>query len=466
VSIARNLRAVKWLAAVTVASLAISTIARAADAPAPVSFSKEIAPILVAKCQACHGSPEPKGGYQVVNYQAVLKPGESESPAIAPGKPEDSQLLELISSTDPDSRMPKEGDPLSAEQIALVKRWIIEGAKYDGTDPLASLSSIVPKMPQPDPPPAYRRPVPITALAFNADGQELAASGYHEVTIWTVASGSLARRIKNVAERTYSLAYSPDGALLAAAGGTPGQLGEVKLFNPASGALVKDLGSMGDVAYRAVFNPAGTKLAVGGADRSIRIYDVAGGKQEILIEDHADWVVGLAWSPDGTRLASASRDKTSKLFNAANGESLMTYSGQGDQVFGVGFSADGKLIYTAGADKKVHAWNPDDGQKKGEFAGFGREVFGLMTYQDKIFTCSGDKTVQQHRAEGLKPFKAYPGHTDAVYAVAYHPGTGRVAAGSFSGEVRIWNAEDAAPVATFIAAPGYTAPPSPVAAAK
>ncbi|MBI3837649.1 MAG: WD40 repeat domain-containing protein [Planctomycetia bacterium] len=278
------------------------------------------------------------------------------------------------------------------------------------------------------------------------------------MTIWNAASGSLARRIKNVAERTYSLCYSPDGSLLAVAGGTPGQAGEVKLFNPAIGTLVKDLGSMSDVAYRAVFNPAGTKLAVGGADRAIRIYDVASGKQEILIEDHADWVVGLAWSPDGARLASASRDKTSKLFNAANGESLMTYSGQGDQVFGVGFSADGKLVYTAGADKKVHAWNPDDGQKKGEFAGFGREVFGLATYQDKIFTCSADKTVQQHRAEGLKQFKTYPGHTDAVYTIAYHPATQRVAAGSFSGEVRIWNAEDAAPVATFIAAPGYTAP--------
>jgi DNA-binding beta-propeller fold protein YncE len=446
--------------------VSVAASAMADDAPPPVSFSKDVAPMLLKKCQACHGSPEPKGGYQVSNYTLVIKAGESESASITPGKPEESELLALISSADPDSRMPKEGDPLSAEQIALVKRWISEGAKYDGADPKASLASIVPKMAAPDPPQAYRRGVPITALAFSPDGQELAANGYHEVTIWNAASGAPQRRIKNVAERTYSLAYNPDGSLLAAACGTPGQAGEVKLFNPATGELVKDLGSMGDVAYRAAFNPAGTKLAVGGADRSIRIYDVAGGKQEILIEDHADWVVGLAWSPDGTRLASASRDKTSKLLNAANGESLMTYSGQGDQVFGVGFSADGKIIYTAGADKKVHAWNPEDGQKKGEFAGFGREVFGLMTYQDKIFTCSGDKTVQQHRAEGLKPFKAYPGHTDAVYAVAYHPGTGRVAAGSFSGEVRIWNAEDAAPVATFIAAPGYTAPPSPVAAAK
>src|SRR5262249_50760606 len=156
---------------------------------------------------------------------------------------------------------------------------------------------------------------------------------------------------------------------------------------------------------------------------------VASGKQEVLIEDHADWVVGLAWNPDGTRLASASRDKTSKLFNAANGESLMTYSGQGDQVFGVAFSADGKLIFTAGADKKIHAWSPDDGAKKGEIAGFGREVLSVVTYQGKIFSCSADKIAYQHLAEGYKPFKTYSGHTDAVYCVAYHPSTGRLAAG-------------------------------------
>ena len=442
--------------------------AAAYSADAPVSFSKDVAPILMKHCQACHGPPEPKGGYQVVNFNLAMKPGESGSPSITAGKPDESELVALISSTDADSRMPKEADPLSPAQIELVKRWVAEGAKYDAAEPNAPLASIVPKLAQPDPPQGYKRSVPITAVAFNHDASELAASGYHEVTIWNATSGALARRIKNVAERTYSVAYNADGSLLAVAGGTPGQLGEVKLFNPVDGTLIKELGSMSDVAYRAVFNPAGTKLAVGGADRSIRIYDVPSGKQEILIEDHADWVIGLAWSPDGTRLASGSRDKTSKLFNAANGESLMTYSGQGEQVFGVGFSGDGNLILTAGADKKIHAWNPDDGAKKGEIAGFGREVFGLATQGDKIFSCSGDKTVQQHRLDGFKQFKAYPGHTDAVYSVAYHLGTGRVAAGSFSGEVRIWNAEDGASIATFIAAPGYVPPAAaaPVAVAK
>lgn len=444
--------------------LAACVFCAPAGAEDPVSFTNQIAPILVKNCEACHGATEAESGYRVGNFNLVIKPGDSETPVVTPGKADESELFARISTDDADVRMPLEADPLPAEQIALVKRWISEGAKFDGPDPAAPLASIIPKTAQPDPPQKYRRPVPITAVAFNHDGKELAVSGYHEVTIWDAEKGTLLRRIKNVAERTYSLAYSPDGTLLAVAGGTPASLGEVKLFNPADGTLVKDLGSMADVAFRAVFNPAGTKLAVAGADRSIRIFDVASGKEEVLIEDHADWVVGVAWNPDGTRLASASRDKTSKVFNAENGESLMTYSGHGDQLFDVGFSGDGKLLLTAGADKKIHAWNPDDGKKAGEI-GFGGEVLALVTDADKIISGSADKTVQQHRLEGFKQFKSYPGHTDAVFCVAYHPGTGRIAAGSFSGEVRIWNAEDGAQICEFIAAPGY-APTGDATAAK
>ncbi len=427
------------------------------DAPAPVSFTKDVAPIFLKHCAACHGPPEVNGGYQVTTYALLMKPGETELPAITAGSPDESEVFNLISMDDADLRMPKEADPLTAEQVGVIKRWIDEGAKFDGEDANAALASIVPTTTQPDPPQAYRRPVPTTALAFSPDGSEVAASGYHEVTIWNAADGQLARRIKNVAQRVYSVAYNADGSLLAVAGGVPGQLGEVKLFNPVDGTLVKEFPPAADVVYRAVFNPAGTKLATGGADRAIRIYDVASGNEEVLIEDHADWVVGLAWSPDGAKLASASRDKTSKLFNAANGESLVTYSGHGEAVFDVGFSGDAALAFSAGADKKVHAWNPEDAAKKGEYGGFGRDVLALATADDKILSCSADNTVRQHRVEGFKEFKKYEGLTDAAYAIAFHPASGRVAAGSFAGEIRIWNAEDGATITTFIAAPGYSA---------
>lgn len=450
-----GIRFAKLFAAVaTVCVFAAAALAE----DAPVSFSKDIAPILANNCEACHSAAEANGGYQVSNYNVLLRAGDSEAPAVTAGKPEESELLTRISTEDESLRMPQESDPLPAEQVALVKRWIAEGAKYDAANPAAPLSAIMPKQAQPDPPETYRRPVPVSAVSLSHDGQEVAASGYHEVTIWNAASGALARRVKNVPQQVHAVDYNNDGTLLAVAGGTPGTFGEAKLFNPADGTLVKDLGAMPDVAFCAVFSPAGDKLAVGGADRTIRIYDVASGKQEILIEDHADWVVGLAWSADGKRLASASRDKTSKLFDATSGDSLVTYSGHGDAVFGVGFSGDGKLVFSAGGDKAIHAWNPEDGAKKAQVGGFNREVLALSTHEDKIFTGSADKRAQQHRGAEVKAFKVYEGSPDAIFAIDFHPGTGRLAAGNFAGEVRIWNAEDGAQVSSFVAAPGYSAP--------
>jgi len=438
----------------------------AAAAAEPVSFKKQIAPLLLKNCEACHNAREAKGGFQVSTFELLGKPGDSESAPFTPGKPDESEILTLIATDDPDSRMPKDGDPLPAAQVELVKRWITEGAKFDAPDPKVPLASLVPKASQPDPPVAYRRPLPITAVSFSPDGQELAVGGYHEVTLWNAASGVLLRRIHNVAERTYGVSYNNDGSLLAVAGGTPGQTGEVKLFNPVKAELVRELGSMSDVAFHARFNPAGTKLAACGADRAIRIFDVASGKEEKLIEDHADWVVDIAWNPDGSRLASASRDKTSKVFNAASGDSLTTYTGHGEQVFGVAFSGDGKQVLTAGGDRKIHAWDPEDSKKTGEAGGFSREVFTVVNQGGQVFGASADRNLRQFKDGKLEFVRNYAGSSDAVYCASYHPGSKRLAAGTFAGDVRVWNTENGSLVVTFFAAPGYVPPAATASAAK
>jgi dipeptidyl aminopeptidase/acylaminoacyl peptidase len=448
------------LFAIALAS-SVRASAQEQPAPAPVSFSKQIAPILLKSCQGCHGPSDAKGGFQLFNFTALMKAGDSSSASVTPGKPDDSELLRLISSSDAEERMPKEADPLPAEKIALVKRWIEEGAKYDGPDPAATLASIAPKEPHPAAPAAYPATLPVTAVAFRPDGQELAVGGYNEITIWNPATGALLRRIGEVDQRTFGLAYNNDGTLLAAASGTPGISGEVALFDPAQGKLVKVLGSMSDNALGVAFNPAGNKLAGCAADRSIRIWDVASGAEERVIEDHADWVMGIAWSPDGTKLASASRDKTAKVFDAAKGESLATFPGHGEPVYGVSFNADGTQVLTAGGNRVIHVWKPDDGNKIADIGGFGGEVYRVLVKGDMVFSCSADKTARQHKAGDRAQVRVFSGHADWIYALAFNEATQRLATGSFDGEVRIWNVADGAQVAAFKAAPGY--PPATAA---
>ena len=423
----------------------------------PVSFTKQIAPIFLKKCVACHGERQPKSGYQLHTFEKLMTPGDLGEPPVTAGKPAASQMYKLLTNPNKDEWMPKEADRLPAEQIELVKRWIAEGAAFDSPNKAVNLASIVPASYDP-PPEKYPRPVPITAVAFNPPGTEVAVGGYNEITIWSPADGKLLRRIRNVAQRTYGLAYSPDGRLLAAASGTPGSLGEVKLFEPNSGQAVKVLGTMGDVAFDVAFSPKGDKLAACAADRSIRIYDVASGKEERLIEDHADWVMAVAWNNDGTRIASASRDKTSKVFDPKTGESHATYNGHGQTVYGVAFSPDGKQVLTAGGDRKVHVWNPADSKKLAEIAGYGNDVYRVYVVGQNVFSCSGDKTARQNTVGSWAQVRQFAPHADWVYAIAVNPAAKRVATGTFTGEVHVWNLDDGKQVTMFTAAPGYVAP--------
>jgi mono/diheme cytochrome c family protein len=107
------------------------------DAP---SFA-EVRAIFVAKCLVCHGNDakDLKGDYDLRTRDAALKGGESGEAAIVPGQPEKSPLYRAITWQDDAMQMPpKENDRLSAEQVAVVRRWIAAGVKWEEEGPVAS----------------------------------------------------------------------------------------------------------------------------------------------------------------------------------------------------------------------------------------------------------------------------------------------------------------------------------------
>lgn len=443
------------------ASLCILTLLMATPSVAAqeVSFKNEIAPILAARCAGCHGGVEAKGGYRVSSFVALTSPGETEADPITSGQPDASYLLELVTSDDADARMPKEAEPLPAEQQTLIRRWIEQGAKFDGPDPKAALQSYLPQVTHADPPETYGFATPITAVAISPNGEEIAASGYHEITIWSATDGKPLRRIKNVAERTLGLAYSSDGAMLAAAGGAPGVSGELRIYNPADGSLLKEVGRFADTAFGVFFSPDGKKLAACGADRAIHVYEVADWKEVITIEDHADWVTAIAFSPDGARIASASRDKTSKLFDTATGDAQATYPNYGDAIYGVAFSADGGQVIVGGRAGRVDFWNTADGARAADVA-VGGEIQRVLSVAGQLFTVSSDAHARQFKADDRAAVRSYAGHGDRIYSAAIHEAKNLLVTGALNGEIRVWNTADGTLVSAFTAAPGL-APASP-----
>lgn len=439
-------------------ALSISAGAARAQTPEP-SFSRDVAPLLAAKCLACHGAEKQESGYSLQSYEAALKPGDTGEAAIEPGKPDESRLLTLIASADADERMPKEAEPLSAEEVDRVRQWIVAGAKFDGADPAAALASLLPVAVHPAPPEVYPRAVPVTALAFSPDGNELAVSGYHEITLWSVPQGQLVGRIRNVAERTMGLAYTPDGQQILAAGGSPGSSGEVRAYARADGSLVRELDRFADTALDLALSPAGDRVAVAGADRSLRVYDVASGARQLLIEGHADWVLDVSWSPDGQKLATAGRDKTAKVFSAVDGELLVTYTKHGDVVFATAFTADSARVASGGRDRRVQLWSASDGNTSGEIGGFGADVLGLARAGDLLTAAGADHVARVYRVDadpqkGPELVRAQEGHADWINRLALDEPRNRLATGGHDGAVRLWNLADGQSLGGFTAAPG------------
>lgn len=418
-----------------------------------ISFTRDIAPILAKKCVTCHGPEKAKGNYQLHNFAALLKPGASQAAAVTPGQPTKSELFRLLVTTDADDRMPQKDDPLPKAQIALVEQWIQQGAKFDGPDATAHLASLIPRVPHPNPPASYARPVPIAALAFSPDGSQLAASGYHEVTLWEPTTGKLTRRVKNLPQRIQALAWHLDGRWLAVGGGSPGQSGEVALVDTTTGEVAKVLATTIDTVMALAFAPGGGQLAAGGADNAIRILSIPEGKELRLLQQHADWVLGLAFSPDGQHLASASRDRTARVFSLATGDIEASFMGHDAPVSGVAFTEDGKFVYSCGRDKVVHFWSAKDAKKPGKIPGAEGELFRVLVAGELVFSGGADAQVRQHKLDDRSFVRAFAGHGERVIALAAHVAGKRLASGAHDGEVRVWSWDDGRLLAKFIAAP-------------
>lgn len=97
----------------------------------PVNFQRQIQPIFAKRCFSCHGPDAAEGGLRLHEREAAMAELDSGERAITPGDVEKSALAFRIATDDESLRMPPEGPALSPEEVALVRRWIQEGANWE-----------------------------------------------------------------------------------------------------------------------------------------------------------------------------------------------------------------------------------------------------------------------------------------------------------------------------------------------
>ncbi len=103
------------------------------DAAATVSFKDDVAPWMVTLCGNCHINNR-RGNFSLATYNELIK-GSAAGKVLFPGAEQGNRIIELIESGD----MPRGGGKLTDAQLAAFRKWIIEGAKFDGPDPAANL---------------------------------------------------------------------------------------------------------------------------------------------------------------------------------------------------------------------------------------------------------------------------------------------------------------------------------------
>ena len=96
----------------------------------PVDFSRDIRPILNQSCASCHGGVRQKSGVSFMFREEALAIGKSGRRTVVPGDPDHSELMARLTSKDPEVRMPYHAQALPPDQVALMRRWIKEGAKW------------------------------------------------------------------------------------------------------------------------------------------------------------------------------------------------------------------------------------------------------------------------------------------------------------------------------------------------
>ena len=274
----------------------------------------------------------------------------------------------------------------------------------------------------------------VTSVAFSPDGKLLAAGAKDAVQLIDVETKILVREVATKSGQVRAVAFSSDGKTLVTGG-----YQNVSLWNAATGELVKSLKGHRGYVTGVAFSPNGSRLATACEDEVARVWKLDGDEEPLLFQAHKLPVTGVAWSPDGKLLATSAGDDTRptksgevKLWDAATGEVQQSFELHTKGATGVAFSMDGKHLASSGIDEHVNIYDLAAKKPLGFYAGHSRPTNAVLFHPDEetAISISGGRAVGKNE---LKVWEFASG--DEVATAEAH--AGRIAALALSKDGRM-----------------------------
>jgi WD40 repeat protein len=424
-----------------------------AELPAKVTYLDHVLPVFQNACNNCHNPDKKKAGLDLTTYSATMV-GSDNGVVVKSGDASGSLLLKCIKGTE-EPVMPPKGDRLTADQIALVERWIAIRAPESLSSKsgpvvnnvaVATVSLKRPEGPLPMPG-KYKEQLPVLptpranaliALAANPWSPVTAVGGQRQVQLYHSDTLELLGVLPFPEGIPTILRFSKNGQLLLAGGGLGAKTGKVALWNIVSGDRIATVGNEVDQVLSADLSPDQTTVALGGPNRLLKLYSTKDGALKKSIKKHTDWVTAVAYSPDGQYVASADRAGGIAIWEASTGEESLTLPGHKTAVNALAFLPG--LLVSAGQDGTVVVWDIAEGKElKKITAHAGGVEFVDFTTDGRIVSCGRDKTAKVWTQDGKQVMV-----TEAMGEIALRSVLSgeTVFAGDWNGTLKAYNMAD------------------------
>ncbi len=438
---------------------------KGADEAKKVTFVDDVLPILENKCVNCHNPDESKGGLDLSSFSAAMNGGSGGD--IVVSQDANSSRIYTLTAHKEEPFMPPKGTAATEKELKVIADWVAGGlletksSKARKSDkPKVDLNSIT-STGKPEGPPAMPehlilqpevvadRPNAVPALAHSPWAPILAVAGQKQILLYHSEDCDLLGVLPYPEGFPQTLNFSPNGAYLSCGGGRAGKSGNVVAWDLKTGERIIEVGKEYDIVLGADVSPDLKTAIMGGPDRNIKLWDTVAGEQINSIKKHSDWMLTAGYSPDGVIFATGGRNGGLYVWEAATGYEFYTLKGHTKGVTDIAWRPDGNVLASCSEDGQVMLWEMNEGKQIKKWEAHKAGVLALAYAPNgNIATVGRDNTAKIWQGDG-KAIRTIKASDDIVLSVAFSQDSKRIFTGDWHGNIKVWDAENGAEVATI-----------------